>query len=394
MSSLDRGSEHHEAAPKTVEQQINEHRAEQAVFRADLANWDKTDPTNIPNRRELRPDPEPITAEERVRTTVGTDAGGPKASHADTVAEHVTEPRKPGDVPASVDKPGDRTDRAVFRDDDTTGPVATNEKPHPPRFTIIFDSHGTLSTTDPSVVDSLPGHYYYASDPDSRKRRSVPGEVEPGDAPHDDGLDPRAEGDSAEPYSDPAEVDAIGLGHRYAIPDSSGDATAPTTYHDAEDVREAFHSGKSVPEVKRELLDQPTDPPSESTTELVRTEGDLDFELGTPDDRIAELDLEDDAGKSKSERVLDAATKRSAIEQADQAGNLHARAYSNYFDTRPIVVEGKPPVAWAPDQPLNGGAVVIAPLVAWTVVHHGLPWIRRTIVERQQPKGADNDARD
>lgn len=96
----DRGSEHrdHRDLPpdgaETSAQRMERVRAERDAFRTDPKNWDKLDPTNIPDRRRLHGDPEPWTPEELAKIAAFPgdewDPPGPAAAAKATDDERAT----------------------------------------------------------------------------------------------------------------------------------------------------------------------------------------------------------------------------------------------------------------------------------------------------------------
>lgn len=295
MGSLDRGGhggrdgygERAESRPPSLEQLIQETRAERDAFRCDPANWDKVDPTNFPERKRYAGESKPWTAEELAAIEAF-----------------------PGD---EWDPPGKGFTASLER---------TREVAHPDRG------------------------------PD---------------------VERPADGES--------EVDR--------------------TYRGTEDIREGLLSGKSVSEVKRELLDQPGDPPEEKTTELVRTEGDLRYELGSPIERPDEPTLEVSGlgeGKSTRDKVSETLRKPKMVQDIEQSGDLHLAAWEGVAGppraTGAYVGTPSHPVVHAPPTKADGGAVAIAPIVFYLLLDQGVRSLKSNFNEWRQSRGERGNAGD
>lgn len=283
MGSLDRGGhgaqdrygERAETRPPSLEQLINETRAERDAFRCDPANWDKVDPANFPDRKRYAGESQPWTAEELEQ------------------------------------------------------------------------------------IEWFPGDEW---DPPGRAFAA--------------GLDRAGQADRGSDVERPV----------------AGEAEQDRDYHSTEDIRDGLLSGKSVPEVRRELLDQPDGPAEEKTTELVRTEGDLRYERGNPDELPEAFEF-DDSDKSLSEKVNGLAQRRETVQGLDRGGKEYGRilqAIDPPKTTGTSVGMPHQPVAHAPSRDVDGSAVIMAPLVFYFLGRS----LKHKLDERKPARGDRSNAGD
>lgn len=129
----------------------------------------------------------------------------------------------------------------------------------------------------------------------------------------------------------------------------------------------------------------------EPATDLIRIEGDLRYEIGTPEDAPDELDLDDDG--SWHERLRRTMTKAETVDNLESSGDQWANLYEGLVNDRPrpsgayLAVDDQPVVKQAPREAVDGGAVVLAPIALW-VLADGLVRLAREQWNEWKSRGA------